>query len=155
MSNTLTILNSLKTHSTSPKIDKVLCILEGKLELNIIFRIFNLLGLSECCDKLALEKIKVVWGKENKIVSKCNFSGGHQKGALTPLPAKEAYNLYKSKVGSYKGILTIFDGDVDFNSDIETFFVNEYKGINTKKHLLVSQPCFEKHLLIFVLVGSA
>lgn len=154
MSNTISILNSLKTNTNSPKIDKVLCILEGKLELNIIFRIYNLLGLSECCDKLALEKIKVIWGKGNQVVSNCNFNGGHQSGSPTPLPAKEAFNLYKTKIDSFNGILTIFDGDVDTNSEIEIFFNNEYSNINVKKYLLVSQPCFEKTLIDFCSCGQ-
>lgn len=154
MSNTVSLLKSLQTTANAPRIDKILCILEGKLELNIIFRIFNLLGFSNCCDDLASKKIKVAWGKENQIVSNCNFNGGHQTGALTPLPAKEAYNVYKNKVNSYKGILTIFDSDVDINSNIENFFINEYQTINIEKYLLVSNPCFEKTLIDFCSCGQ-
>lgn len=38
MSNTVSILNSLKPNTDSAKIDKLLCILEGNLELKIFFK---------------------------------------------------------------------------------------------------------------------
>lgn len=156
MNNTISILSSLNTNSNIPKAktDKILCILEGKLELNMVFKIFNLLGYCSSCDDLALNKIKVVWGKEDKIIKDCNFNGGNQKASPSPKPAQEGYNLYKNKINIFKGILVIFDGDVDTNSEIETFFNNEYNTINVKKYLLVSQPCFEKTLIDFCTCGA-
>ena len=154
MSNTVSILNSLKPNTDSAKIDKLLCILEGNLELKIIFQIYNLLGLSESCNELVSKKIKVIWGKDKQVVSNCKFNGGHQRGSPSPLPAKEAFKLYKNKINSFNGVLTIFDGDVDTNSEIETFFKEEYRGINVKKYLLVSQPCFEKTLIDFCSCGQ-
>ncbi len=155
MSEAINILKSLQTSVESDsKINKILCILEGKLELNLIFNLYKLLGYQECCDELSKEKINVGWGKDIIIVSNCNFKGGNRPKLKTPKGAIEAFNLYKSKINKYQAVVVVFDGDLDDNSEVENFFKSELPSLSIDKLLIVSQPCFEKTLIDFCKCGN-
>ncbi|MCT7573944.1 hypothetical protein N5U00_01270 [Aliarcobacter butzleri] len=155
MTTAINILKSLQTSIESEsKINKILCILEGKLELNLIFNLYKILGYDKCCDELSKEKINVGWGKEITIVSNCNFQGGNQPKLKTPKPAIEAFNLYKSKINKYQAVVVVFDGDLDDDSDVENFFKSELPSLSIDNLLIVSKPCFEKTLIDFCKCGN-
>ncbi|MFY9103646.1 hypothetical protein OZY38_00155 [Aliarcobacter cryaerophilus] len=155
MSTAIDILKSLQTSAESDgKINKILCILEGKLELNLIFNLYRLLGYQKCCDELSKEKINVGWGKDIIIVSKCNFPGGNRPKLKTPKGAIEAFNFYKNKINKYQAVVVVFDGDLDDNSEVESFFKQELPSLSIDQLLIVSQPCFEKTLIDFCTCGN-
>lgn len=155
MANTVKILKSLKTSTTkASNIDKVLCILEGKLELNLIYKLYELLGYSRCCDELSKDKIKVAWGKSPVIINNCNFNGGNQPNLKTPKPATEAFKFYKNKINKFNAVVVLFDGDLDNNSEVENFFKTQLPSVSIDNLLIVSQPCFEKTLIDFCTCGN-
>ena len=122
---------------------KILCIIEGKLELKYIHKIFQICGYTKKCDDLDRDYIKLSWGKEQKI-KKCNFQGGDIKNFPTPKPAIESLNQEKDNFWLYEYIIILFDSDRDMNHIVENHILNEK---NEKIILLTSNPCFEATLI--------
>jgi len=131
---------------------KLLCILEGQLELKYIHKLFKICGYTKGCDNLGNDCIKLNWGKEQKI-EKCNFSGGSNiKGYPTPQPALESLNKEKDNFWLYEYVIVIFDSDKDINNKVENFILEKK---NDKIILLVSNPCFEATLIDYCYCGKA
>jgi hypothetical protein len=155
-------LDSLKPNR--PEVEKqstkkILCIIEGKLELKYINKIFQLNGYSKSCYALSEELIKVAWGtplsKEQNIVNKkCNFQGGSRKDAKVPYPAIQAFELFARDLSIFDSIFIFFDGDKDSNREVESYFINKCQTLEIENVLIVSQPCFESTLIDFCYCNS-
>ena len=142
-------LAQFKPEIVDPKSNKIFCILEGKDELLFIKRLYELSFKNIDCKDFIKNKIKLQWGKdtiwENK--SNCNFQGGNLKGCKTPNGVLEA--LYNSNYRIYAGLIIMFDKDCDVGDEVK----KEVENILKDKYdyiCFVSNPCFEKEILIIV-----
>ena len=138
---------------------KVLCIIEGDLELRYIVKIFKLFGYTKGCYPLSNELIKIAWGgtlprNVNIVNNKCKFQGGSLKGRKVPFPAIDAFELYSRDLAIFDSILVFFDGDKDKNNEVEEYFKEQFKDLKINNSLLVSMPCFESSLIDFCHCGS-
>ncbi len=135
---------------------KILCIVEGDLELRYIVKIFKLFGYKDGCYPLTNELIKVAWGKNlpsiNIVKPNCSFQGGSLKGSTVPLPAIEAYELYRDDLSIFEAIIIFFDGDKDSDNSVEEYFKEVIN--KDRDSLVVSIPCFESTLIDFCSCGS-
>lgn len=140
---------------------KILCIIEGNLELKYIVKIFQLFGYKKGCYPLTNELIKVAWGDKfpasinivNEIT--CTFSGGSSvKGRRVPFPAIDAFELYSRDLTVFDSVIVLFDGDKDKDKEVEEYFINKFSIVNIKNALLVSTPCFESTLIDFCTCGA-
>ena len=131
---------------------KILCILEGQLELKYIYKQFKMCGYTKKCDDIDNDCIKLNWGKEQKIEN-CNFDGGSNiKGFPTPKPALESLNKEEDNLWLYEYIIILFDSDKDFNNEVEYYILMKK---NSKIILLTSTPCFEATLIDYCYCGKA
>jgi hypothetical protein len=133
---------------------KILCIIEGELELKYIVKIFKLFGYTKDCYDLTEQFIKVSWGNNfppniNIVNNKCKFQGGSLKNNKTPKPAIQAFELFKESLNIFDSIIVLFDGDEDKNNEVEKHFIEPFKKLSIKNYLLVSLPCFESTLIDF------
>jgi len=139
---------------------KILCIIEGKLELDYIMKIFQLFGYTKACYDLTEQFIKVAWGNHvpltvNIVDKKCEFQGGSLKNNKTPQPAIQTFELFKDSLNLFDSIIVLFDGDEDKNNEVEKYFIEQFKGeLPIKNYLLVSKPCFESTLIDFCRCNS-
>ena len=132
------------------KSNKILCVLEGKDELNFIRKIYEILENDTfTCEDIINTKIKISWGKTpikwlNK--EQCNFQGGNLKGCSTPYPILESLN--NEDIELYKAILIMFDADCD---EEKTVYENSKEIVKDYQNfILYSVPCFEKEMISFV-----
>ncbi len=141
---------------------KILCIIEGNLELRYIIKIFKILGFQEDCLELTKNLVKVGWGKKfppniNLVDEFCKFKGGSSiKGSPVPKPAMEAFEMYKSDDNTFSpfsGVIVMFDGDKDKNKEVENYFRVELSKCSIDNCLLVSTPCFESTLIDYCKCG--
>jgi len=133
---------------------KILCIIEGELELKYSVKIFQLFGYTKDCYALTEQFIKVSWGNHfplnfNIVNKKCKFQGGSLKNHNTPKPAIQAFELFKDSLNLFDSIIVLFDGDEDKNNEVEEYFIEQFKKLRIKNYLLVSKPCFESTLIDF------
>ncbi len=162
----LTNLESLKPNR--PKVTdsiqkRILCIIEGELELKYIVKIFQLNGYSYDCFQLTEDIVKVAWcdklPKHMNIVTKekgtCKFDGGGScKGSPVPTPAIKAFEMYNQDLSIFDSIFVFFDADKDRNKEVEKYFRNKFSSLKTQNCLLVSNPCFESSLIDFCFCGN-
>jgi len=157
-------LNDLKPNrpKESSKIKKrVLCILEGNLELEYIVKVFKLFGYDGNCFELTEEHIRVAWGKKlakhQNIVQEtkkgCYFEGGSHKGSKVPFPAISAFELYNRDISFFDAVMVFFDSDKDENNEVQEYFNDKFQNLEIKNVLLVSAPCFESTLIDFCFCG--
>lgn len=135
---------------------KILCIIEGDLELRYIVKIFKIFGYEKGCYPLTEECIKVAWGDKfpphiNIVNStNCTFLGGSSiKGRKVPFPAIDAFEQYEDDLTIFDSIIIFFDGDKDKENEVENYFKEAFKDLALKNSLLVSNPCFESSLIDF------
>lgn len=158
-------LNDLKPNrpkEVSSTKKRVLCIIEGNLELQYIVKIFQLLGSKKDCFELSETFIRVAWGKKfakNKnIVSKtkkgCTFEGGSHKNSKVPFPAISAFELYGRDIGFFDSVIVFFDSDKDVNKEVQNYFEKKFLNLEIENALLVSIPCFESTLIDFCFCGN-
>lgn len=158
-------LNDLKPNrpkeiSLSQK--RVLCIIEGSLELQYIVKVFQLLCYEKDCFELSEEYIRVAWGKKlakhQNIVSKikkgCTFEGGSHKNSKVPFPAISAFELYGRDIGFFDSVIVFFDTDKDVNKEVQSYFETKFTDLEIDNALLVSTPCFESTLIDFCACGK-
>ena len=138
-----------KIDSKLPK--KILCILEGQLELRYIYKLFQLNGYKNKCNQFDTDCIKLSWGNTKKI-RKCNFEGGDIKDFPTPTPALESLNKEVDNLWLYEYIIVLFDLDRDVNNIVESKIID--KNIPSLI-LLASDPCFESTLIDYCYCGLA
>jgi len=154
------MLSSLKNripHRPKPKKGikkRILCIIEGDLELRYIVKIFKIFGYQNSCYQLTKELIRVAWGDrflpfQNIVDFKCKFQGGSLKGKRVPIPARDAFEMYRNKMSCFDSIIVIFDRDKDKNNEIENYFIEKFQDLEIDNALLVSIPCFESTLIDF------
>ncbi len=157
----ITLLEALKPNR--PKVDnnpqkKILCILEGQLELKYLVKIFKLNGYVDDCLKLTEDFIKVAWcdklPKHMNIVHKvdgdCKFDGGGTcKGSPVPTPAIKAFEMYSQDLSIFDSIFVFFDSDKDKNNEVQNYFINKFSSLEIVHCLLISTPCFESSLIDF------
>jgi len=141
------------------KRNRILCIIEGDLELRYIVKIFDLFGYKKGCYNLTEELIRVAWGDkflpfQNIVNSKCKFQGGSLKGRKVPIPARDAFEMYRNKMSYFDSVIVFFDGDKDKDNEVENYFKEQFKNLDIKNTLLVSVPCFESSLIDFCCCGS-
>jgi hypothetical protein len=138
---------------------RILCIIEGDLELRYIVKIFELFGYQNGCYQLTQELIRVAWGDkflpfQNIVNAKCKFQGGSLKGRKVPIPARDAFEMYRNKMDYFDSVMVFFDGDKDKNNEVENYFKEQFKNLEIKNSLLVSMPCFESTLIDFCRCGE-
>ena len=141
---------------------RVLCIIEGSLELQYIVKVFQLLGYEKDCFELSEEFIRVAWGKKlaknQNIVSKtkkgCTFEGGSHKNSKVPFPAISAFELYGRDISFFDSVIVFFDSDKDINTEVQNYFEKKFIDLEIKNILLVSTPCFENTLIDFCSCGN-
>jgi len=141
---------------------RVLCIIEGSLELQYIVKIFQLMGYKKDCFELSEEFIRVAWGKKlaknTNIVSKtkkgCTFEGGSHKNSKVPFPAITAFELYGRDISFFDSVIVFFDADKDINDEVQNYFEEKFLTLEIENVLLVSQPCFESTLIDFCSCGE-
>jgi len=159
------MLSSLKNripHRPKPKKGikkRILCIIEGDLELRYIVKIFKIFGYQNSCYQLTKELIRVAWGDrflpfQNIVDFKCKFQGGSLKGKRVPIPARDAFEMYRNKMSYFDSIIVIFDRDKDKNNEIENYFIEKFQDLEIDNALLVSIPCFESTLIDFCSCGA-
>ena len=137
-----------KDKNSTYKIKKIFCVLEGKDELLLVKRIFELIvGNVIDCENI-LKKIEVKWGKDIIWEKKkeCNFKGGSLSGCITPWPAVEA--LKSANIELYEGIVIIYDKDCDERSEVEKQIKDLLDRFNYV--LNVNNPCLEKEILYLI-----
>jgi len=131
------------------KIDKVLCILEGKSELSFIKKVYELNNSLISCEDFTDSKIKLSWGKTSIEWNKkenCNFKGGNITGCKVPEPVIESLN--NENISMYKAILVIFDKDCDTDDLVSIESSELLEAYNNL--IFVSEPCFEKVGIDFI-----
>ena len=138
---------------------RILCIIEGDLELRYIVKVFDLFGYKKGCYKLTEELIRVAWGDkflpfQNIVQSNCKFQGGSLKGRKVPIPARDAFEMYRNKMSYFDSVIVFFDGDKDKDNEVENYFKEQFKNLEIKNTLLVSVPCFESTLIDFCCCGG-
>ena len=138
---------------------KILCIIEGNIELRYIVKVFKLFGYEKDCHTLSSELIKVAWGKnlpihKNIVNENCKFQGGSLKDRKVPFPAIDAFELYSKDLSIFDSVIVFFDGDKDIENKVEKYFNEELKKFEIKHCLLVSIPCFESTLIDFCVCGK-
>lgn len=132
------------------KKDKILCIVEGKDELNLVKKIYQICeNIEISCQDFLNNKIELSWGKSEVFwndIEKCNFQGGHITGCSTPYPVLES--LKNKNIDVYKSILIVFDGDCDVGESV----YNSAKALTEvyKKFILRCEPCLEKEMVLFL-----
>ncbi len=141
-----------------PKIDKVLCILEGGDELSFIKKVYEVYNQSIECQVFFNHKIKLSYGSniiewqgetaELRAKSKkiCNFRGGDTQEGKAPEPILRA--LLNEDLELYKAIIVMFDKDRDFDNIVEIKSKEILEDCSTKI-LFLSNPCFEKETITF------
>jgi len=139
--------------------NRILCIIEGDLELRYIVKVFDLFGYKKGCYQLTEELIRVAWGDkflpfQNIVQSNCKFQGGSLKGRKVPIPARDAFEMYRNKMSYFDSVIVFFDGDKDKNNEIENYFKEQFKNLEIQNTLLLSMPCFESTLIDFCCCGS-
>ena len=152
--------NRIKKESSIQQ--KILCIIEGNLELQYIVKIFQLLGYKENCFELSETFIRVAWGKKlakhQNIVSKtkkgCTFEGGSHKNSKVPFPAISAFELYGRDISFFDSVIVFFDSDKDVNKEVQNYFEKKFLNLEIENALLVSIPCFESTLIDFCSCGN-
>jgi len=158
-------LNELKPNrpkEVSSAQKRVLCIIEGSLELQYIVKVFQLLGYEKDCFALSEELIRVAWGKKlaknQNIVTKtkkgCTFEGGSHKNSKVPFPAISAFELYGRDIGFFDSVIVFFDSDKDINKEVQNYFEKKFINLEIQNILLVSTPCFESSLIDFCSCGD-
>jgi hypothetical protein len=148
----INILNQFKPKT--PKINKVLCIIEGQTELQYLLQVFRKY-IEIRCDEFIDEFVVVRWGKLiPTIKGYCKFQGGAQKDIKMPFPALEAFEFEREYLENYFAIIVMFDGDKDKNREVEKIFLEKLKSIKVKNILLVSNPCFESSLIDYCKCGE-
>ncbi|CAA6799227.1 MAG: Unknown protein [uncultured Sulfurovum sp.] len=161
----LTQLNDLKPNrpkATSKAKKRILCILEGSLELEYVVKVFKLFGYGEDCFELTEEYIRVAWGKKlakhQNIVKQtkkgCTFEGGSHKGSKVPFPAISAFELYNRDIEFFDSVIIFFDADKDIDNEVENYFKEKLESLEIENTLLVSLPCFESTLIDFCTCGN-
>lgn len=138
------------------RIEKVLCIVEGKDELSFLKRIYELvkntnITCKDFCNNvvvLSYGKNPIRWigatiSEQNDNEMKCNFQGGNLDGCPVPTPILEALN--KEDLELYSSIIIMFDKDCDPLNSVE----DSVRRILTESgiklfSLLTPDPCFEK-----------
>ena len=155
------VLKQLQPHvpKESSVQKKILCIIEGDLELRYIAKIFNLFGYTKGCYLLSNELIKIAWGDTlprniNIVNEKCKFQGGSLKGRRVPFPAVDAFELYNRDLSIFDSVIVLFDGDKDKDNEVEEYFKEAFKNLKLENALLVSVPCFESTLIDFCSCGK-
>ena len=141
---------------------RILCIIEGNLELEYIVKVFKLFDYSGDCFELTENHIRVAWGKKlakhQNIVQKtkkgCTFEGGSHKRSIVPFPAISAFELYNRDIGFFDSVLVFFDSDKDVDNEVQNYFKNKFKDLEIQNVLLVSMPCFESTLIDFCFCGN-
>ena len=137
---------------------RILCILEGELELKYIVKIFQLYGYTQDCLKLTEDLIKVAWcdklPKHINIVYKvqgtCKFDGGGTcKGSPVPTPAIKAFEMYNQDLSIFDSVFVFFDSDKDKDQEVENYFAEKFSSLAIHNCLLISIPCFESSLIDF------
>jgi len=142
---------------SQPRIDKILCIVEGGDELSFIKRIYEVYNDSIECQEFLRNKIKLSYGRgiiewqgqttgeKKKSRKNCNFQGGNnQEEAPKPILA----SLNNEDLELYKAIVVMFDKDRDTNDFVEITsleILQEYSN----KIIFLSNPCFEKESITF------
>ncbi len=130
--------------------NKVLCIVEGKDELVILKRIFEIWNnIDMNCSKFCQDIIELSYGKSNiKWLKKdeCNFQGGRIDGCKVPNTILEA--LYKEDLDLYYAIIVMFDSDCDVGDIVKNNSMTILNDYNSK--IMISNPCFEKHLISII-----
>lgn len=157
-------LQELKTYKEEETVSttiskKLLCIIEGKRELKYITRIFTIFKSMQSCYDLTNTKIKIAWGNRfpmhiNLVDESCNFQGGSLKNSPVPTPAIEAFEMYKTNLSFYDGIIVIFDGDKDKNNIVRNYFNAQFSYIGIEMCLVISDPCFESTLIDYCSCGN-
>lgn len=161
----LTPLNALKPNrpkENSKTKKRILCIIEGNLELEYIVKIFKLFGYAGNCFELTEEHIRVAWGKKlakhQNIVQEtrkgCYFEGGSHKGSKVPFPAISAFELYNRDIAFFDSVIVFFDSDKDVENEVQNYFKNKFGNLAIQNVLLVSTPCFESTLIDFCFCGN-
>lgn len=123
-------------HTT--KLNKILCIIEGKSEINFVKKIYDLTKEEIDIDFFINHKIKLSWGKDD-IISYSTFQGGSLPSCLVPMPVIES--LEKEDLDLYDAVIIMFDKDKDQDNYVENYskhFVQDYENF-----FLLSSPCFE------------
>lgn len=141
---------------------RVLCILEGALELEYIVKIFKIFGYESDCFELTETFIRVAWGtklpKHKNIVTQtkrgCKFEGGSHKGSKVPFPAISAFELYNRDIEFFDSVIVFFDADKDIDDEVENYFKEKFISLKIENVLLVSKPCFESTLIDFCSCGN-
>lgn len=134
---------------------KILCIVEGQIELKYLYHLFVSFGFNGRCNNFVEDKIKVSWGKQRVFVSGyCKFGGGSQKGSTVPRPAQEAFEFEKSNLELYSHIVVLFDSDKDKANEVEKYFEYELNQVSNGNFLLASKPCFESSLIDYCRCGK-
>ncbi len=130
---------------TITKIDKILCIIEGKTELSFLKKIYELNNTNIDCNDFISTIVKISWGKDEIILKNhdCDFQGGNLKSCPTPMPVIES--LEKEDLEIYSSILVCFDKDCDKDNIVENYTLETLKYLKHK--LLLSSPCFENSIL--------
>ena len=157
-------LNNLKPNRPKERNQtqkRVLCIIEGTLELDYIVKVFQLFGYSYDCYELSETYIRVAWGKKlskninivRKTKKGCTFEGGSHKESKVPFPAISAFELYNKDIEFFDSVIVLFDGDKDKNNEVENYFSKQFTSLENTSMLLVSTPCFESTLIDFCSCG--
>ena len=136
--------------TTSIKSEKILCIVEGKDELNILKRMYEVSTSNVIdCEEFNKNIIKLFYAKSEIFwndITNCNFQGGRLDGCSVPITVLEALN--KEDLDLYQAIIVMFDNDCDEDQLVESTsraLLNSFKSI-----IVSSSPCFEKHLISFI-----
>jgi len=148
--------------STTPPINKVLCIIEGGDELSFIKKVYEVYNQPIECQDFVNHKIKLSYGMEiiewqgntyelkAKSREKCNFQGGDLYSGddkiEAPLPILES--LFNEDIELYKAIIVMFDKDRDIDNIVE-IKSRERLAEYSNKILFLSNPCFEKESMTF------
>ena len=151
--------NRPKERSQTQK--RVLCIIEGTLELEYIVKVFQLFGYNNGCYELSETFIRVAWGKKlpkninvvRKTNKGCTFEGGSHKGSKVPFPAISAFELYNRDIEFFDSVIVFFDEDKDRDNEVENYFIEKFLSLEITNMLLVSTPCFESSLIDFCSCG--
>ena len=154
-------LESLKPNR--PEVDsipqkRILCIIEGDLEFRYISKIFKLCGYDKGCYKLSEKLVKVAWGKNiptlNIVNKDCLFQGGSLKNSKVPLPAIDAFEIFKRDLSIFSSVFVFFDSDLDREKEVENYFIEKFSSLEIHNCLLASTPCFESSLVDFCSCGN-
>jgi len=125
---------------------KILCIFEGKDELNFVKKVYELYHSDILCEDFLEDKVELAWGKDPILWhnrEECNFRGGNLAGCPVPQPVIESFEQHDLE--DYKGILVMFDSDCDTNNEVKILsndILNSYNYC-----LFISSVCFEREAI--------